>query len=116
MVMGRWRYPLFYADGDGWMTFISSDKELDKALEFNDVDGEAYECWDVEGIRVSLGWDGSGVVVVSKAGKDMGGLLAAIRKYAELERVSTRTEAGAGMAADPLALWKDIDTGLKARG
>lgn len=114
--MASFRYPLFYADSDGWMKVIRSDKALAVALEFNDIDGEAYRCWDAAGTRIALGWDRKRVVAASEGTPDADGLVAAIREYAKLERISTQMEAATGGAVDALTLWEEVEARIKMRG
>jgi len=108
--------PIFYVDSDGWITAFESDSKLSGYLEFNDIDGEDYRCWDARGVPLKLGWEGRGVVV-SKVGTVMesGALIAALRRYAALERVGDVEGLPVEETGGAVSLWETIETRKKEK-
>jgi len=47
-------WPIYYADDEGWMVECADDQQLATRIEPNDVQSEAYRCWDVRGRAIEL--------------------------------------------------------------
>jgi hypothetical protein len=97
-------YPLFAVDTCHWGFVVNNESDLGH-FEQIDIEDQEYRCWDREGFPLQLTWtkkDGVGVSELPQPAEPMN-LIAAIRKWAELENVAVE-----GGVRDPIELLRQM--------
>jgi hypothetical protein len=102
------QYPLFVADRDGYGHVVHNESGLGYFEQIDVEDGE-FRCWDSLGIPLAMGWKETAYVSPSGMPADTAGMLAALKKWAEVEGLPVLGET------DPATLLVRIQAALEAR-